>query len=178
LSTNINILTNPRMFVERGSDTITFVVSNFLPSIVYTWLLHELLRRERHFNHLIQGCSKRSIHIQKFILQALLNIWFHSIYRLKGELSKLFSHLTNTRCEPHMWRGRCHIDNPALPHTPRSMSQVTAATASVMHRFRSSISELWENSFPSDHRAGYGFRVGSFCKTNLWKFILIFNNPA
>jgi hypothetical protein len=39
-----------------------------------------------------------------------------------------------------------------LSHTRRSMSQVTAATASVMRRFRSSISELWEIYFPSVHR--------------------------
>jgi hypothetical protein len=31
------------------------------------------------------------------------------------ELSKLFPHLTSTRCEPHVWRGRYQIDNPALP---------------------------------------------------------------
>jgi hypothetical protein len=28
---------------------------------------------------------------------------------------KLFSYLTSTRCEPHVWRGRCQIDNPLLP---------------------------------------------------------------
>jgi hypothetical protein len=55
----------------------------------------------------IQGYSKRSIYFQKFILQVLLNIWQCSIYRLNGELSKLFSHLTSTRCEPHVWCGRC-----------------------------------------------------------------------
>jgi hypothetical protein len=42
-------------------------------------------------------------------------IWWRAIYRLKGELSKLFSHLTGTRCEPQVWRGRCQIDNPTLP---------------------------------------------------------------
>jgi hypothetical protein len=67
------------------------------------------------FMWILQGYSKRSIHFQKFILQLLLNIWRHAIYRLKGDRSKLFSHLTSTRCEPHMWRGRCQIDNPALP---------------------------------------------------------------
>jgi hypothetical protein len=39
-----------------------------------------------------------------------------------------------------------------FPHTRRNMSQVTAATALVTLRFRSSISELWEISFPSVHR--------------------------
>jgi hypothetical protein len=39
----------------------------------------------------VQGYSKRSIHFQKFILQVPLNIWRRAIYRLKGELSKLFS---------------------------------------------------------------------------------------
>jgi hypothetical protein len=63
----------------------------------------------------IQGYWKRSINFQEFILQVLLNIWRRAIYRLKGEHTKLFSHLTSTRCEPHMWRGRCQIDNPALP---------------------------------------------------------------
>jgi hypothetical protein len=63
----------------------------------------------------IQGDSKRSINFQEFILQVLLNIWRRAIYRLKGELSKLFSHLTITRCELHVWRGRCKIDNPAVP---------------------------------------------------------------
>jgi hypothetical protein len=53
----------------------------------------------------IQGCSKRSIHFRKFILQVLLNTWRCAIYRLKGELSELFSHITSTRCEPHVWRG-------------------------------------------------------------------------
>jgi hypothetical protein len=38
-----------------------------------------------------------------------------AIYGLKGELLKLFSHLTSTRCGPHVWRGRCQIDSPALP---------------------------------------------------------------
>jgi hypothetical protein len=61
------------------------------------------------------GLLKISIHFQEFILQVLLNIWRSAIYRLKEELSKLFSHLTSTRCEPHVWRGRCQIDNPALP---------------------------------------------------------------
>jgi hypothetical protein len=51
---------------------------------------------------IVRGYSKRSIHFQKFILQVLLNIWWRAIYRLKGELSKLFSHLTSTRCEPHV----------------------------------------------------------------------------
>jgi hypothetical protein len=63
----------------------------------------------------IQGYSKRIIHFEKFILQVVLNIWWCAVYRLKGEFSKLFSHLTSTRCEPHVWRGRCQIDNPALP---------------------------------------------------------------
>jgi hypothetical protein len=58
---------------------------------------------------LIQGYSKRSINFQKLILHVLLGIWRRAIYRLKGELSKLFSHLTSAR------RGRCQIDNPALP---------------------------------------------------------------
>jgi hypothetical protein len=66
------------------------------------------------FKRYIQGCSKRSIHFQKFILQVLLNIWRRTICRLQGELSKLCSHLTITRCEPHVRRGRCQIDNPAL----------------------------------------------------------------
>jgi hypothetical protein len=44
-----------------------------------------------------------------------LNIWRCAMYRLKGELSMLFSHLTITRCEPHVWRGRYQIDNTALP---------------------------------------------------------------
>jgi hypothetical protein len=48
------------------------------------------------------GYSKISIHFQEFILQVLLNIRRRAIYRLKGELSKLFSHLTSTRCEPHV----------------------------------------------------------------------------
>jgi hypothetical protein len=63
----------------------------------------------------IQSYSKRRKHFQKFILQVLLNMWRCAIYRLKGELWKLFLHLTSTRCEPHVWRGRCQIDNPALP---------------------------------------------------------------
>jgi hypothetical protein len=50
----------------------------------------------------IQGYSKRSIHFQKIILQVLLRIWQRAIYRLKGELSKLFSHLTSTRCETYV----------------------------------------------------------------------------
>jgi hypothetical protein len=50
----------------------------------------------------VQGYSKRSTHFQKIILQVLLNIWRRAIYRLKGELSTLFSHLTSTRCEPHV----------------------------------------------------------------------------
>jgi hypothetical protein len=62
----------------------------------------------------IQGYSKRSIHFQKFVSQVLLNTWRRSIFRLKGELSKLFSRLTSTRCAPHVQRGRCQIDNPAL----------------------------------------------------------------
>jgi hypothetical protein len=60
----------------------------------------------------VQGYSKRSIHFQKFILKVLLNIWRRAIYRLKGRLSRLFSHLTSTRYEPYVWRGRC---NPAFP---------------------------------------------------------------
>jgi hypothetical protein len=64
---------------------------------------------------IIQGYSRRSVPFQEFILQVLLNIWRRAIYRLKGELSKLFSHPTSTRCEPHMWRARCEIDNSALP---------------------------------------------------------------
>jgi hypothetical protein len=44
-----------------------------------------------------------------------IGLWRRAIYRLKGELSKLFSHLTSTRCGPHVWRGRRQIDNPALP---------------------------------------------------------------
>jgi hypothetical protein len=51
---------------------------------------------------IIQGYSKRSIYFQKFISQVLLNIWRHVIYRLKGELCKLFSHLTSTGREPHV----------------------------------------------------------------------------
>jgi hypothetical protein len=58
---------------------------------------------------------KKEVYFQKCILQVLLNIWRRAIYRLKGELSKLFSHLTSTRYEPHVCRGRCQIDNPALP---------------------------------------------------------------
>jgi hypothetical protein len=46
--------------------------------------------------------KKRSINIQKFILQALLNVWRRAVYRLKGDLSNLFSLLTSTRCEPHV----------------------------------------------------------------------------
>jgi hypothetical protein len=64
---------------------------------------------------MIQGYSKRSINFQEFILQVLLNMWWRAIYRLKGELSKFLSHLTSTRCEPHVRRGRCQIDNLALP---------------------------------------------------------------
>jgi hypothetical protein len=45
---------------------------------------------------ILMGYSKISIHFQKFILRVLLNIWQCAIYRLKGELSKLFSHLTST----------------------------------------------------------------------------------
>jgi hypothetical protein len=45
-----------------------------------------------------------------------------------------------------------------LFHTRRSMSQVTAATASVTRHFRSSITELWEITFPSVHS------VSSFVK--------------
>jgi hypothetical protein len=63
----------------------------------------------------IQGYSKRSTHFQEFILQVLQNMRWSAICRLKGELSKLFSHLTSTRCEPHVCRGRCPIDNQALP---------------------------------------------------------------
>jgi hypothetical protein len=59
--------------------------------------------------------QKEYLHFQKFILQVLLDIGRHAIYRLKGELLKLFSHLKGTRCEPHVWCGRCQIDNPALP---------------------------------------------------------------
>jgi hypothetical protein len=61
----------------------------------------------------IQGYSKRSIHFKKLILQILLDIWRRAIYRLKGDLSKLCSHLTSTRCD--VWRGRCQIENPVLP---------------------------------------------------------------
>jgi hypothetical protein len=67
------------------------------------------------YEKLIQGYSERSIHFQKCIFQVPLHIWRCAIYRLKGELSKLFSNLTNTGCEPHVWRGRCQVDNPALP---------------------------------------------------------------
>jgi hypothetical protein len=46
---------------------------------------------------------QKDVHIfKKIILQVLLNIWRRAIYRLKGELSKLFSHFTNTRCESHV----------------------------------------------------------------------------
>jgi hypothetical protein len=58
---------------------------------------------------------KKKYTLSKIILQVLLNIWRCAIYRLKGKFSKLFSHLTSTRCEPHVCRGRCQIDNPALP---------------------------------------------------------------
>jgi hypothetical protein len=39
---------------------------------------------------------------KKCILQVLLNLWRRDIYRLKGELLKLFSHLTSTQCEPRV----------------------------------------------------------------------------
>jgi hypothetical protein len=48
------------------------------------------------------GLFKKKYTFQKFILRVLLNIWRLAIYRLKGELLKLFSHLTWTRCEPHV----------------------------------------------------------------------------
>jgi hypothetical protein len=110
----------------------------------------------------IQGYSKRSINLQKFILQALLNIWRRAVYRLKGELSKLFSHLTSARCEPHVWHGRCQIEKYSSSHTRHSMSQVTAATASVMRRIRPSVSEL--ERFPFHPYTGHGFSVSRFCK--------------
>jgi hypothetical protein len=50
----------------------------------------------------IQGYLKRSTHFQTFILQVLLNILRCAVYRLKGELSKLFSHLTSTQSKPHV----------------------------------------------------------------------------
>jgi hypothetical protein len=60
------------------------------------------------------GLFKKKYTLQK-IFQVLLIIWWCAIYRLKGKLWKLFSHLTSTRYEPHMWHGRCQIDNSALP---------------------------------------------------------------
>jgi hypothetical protein len=94
-----------KQLIVRTKETgkpIFFIIGHLYVSQVGPW-------------QIIQGYSKRNINFQKFILQVLFNIWPRAIYRLKGELSKLFSHLTSTRCEPHVWRGRCKIDNPALP---------------------------------------------------------------
>jgi hypothetical protein len=65
-------------------------------------LLRVILFSCVHHCHVIYRVIEKSINFQKFILQVLLNIWRRYIYRLKGELSKLFSHLTSTRCEPHV----------------------------------------------------------------------------
>jgi hypothetical protein len=94
------------------------------------------------------------------------------IYRLNGEFSKLFSHLTSTRCEPHVWRGRCQIDNPALPilvaacHRKQQPQPQWCAVSD--HRYQ--IFEI----FPFYPHAGYGFSISSFCKIILLKYILIF----
>jgi hypothetical protein len=86
----------------------------------------------------VQGYSKRSIHFKKIILLVLLNIWRRAVYRLKWELSKLFSHLTSTRCEPHVWRGRCEIDNPALPtlHILRLADRIIACAPGTWREIR------------------------------------------
>jgi hypothetical protein len=57
----------------------------------------------RRSGNIIQGYSERSIHFKKCISQVLLNMWRCAIYGLKRELSQLFSRLTSTRCEPHVW---------------------------------------------------------------------------
>jgi hypothetical protein len=92
-------------FAKEGIDKMLNI-----KSVVY-----ELFKTLRRLICIIQGYSNISTNFQKFILQVLLNIRRRAIYRLKGELSKLFSHFTNTQCEPHVWRGRFQIDNPALP---------------------------------------------------------------
>jgi hypothetical protein len=65
----------------------------------------------------VQGCSKKRQHFQKFIFQVLLNIWRRAICRLKWEISKLFSHLTSTRCERHVWRGSVKSIIQLFPHS-------------------------------------------------------------
>jgi hypothetical protein len=124
----------------------------------------------------IQGYSKRSIHFQKFILQVLLNIWWHAVYWLKGELSKLFSHFTSTRCELHVWRSRCQIDNQALPTlhiTPFGKHNYCVHTWHL-------VGDSNQNSerFPFHLYTGHGFSISSFCKINFWKCIRLFEYPC
>jgi hypothetical protein len=66
-------------------------------------------------------------------------------------LKVIFTHYKHSMWAPRVTR-QMSDRQFSSSRTLRSMSQVTAATAFVMRRFRSSISELWEISFPSVHR--------------------------
>jgi hypothetical protein len=154
---------------------LMLLVSSVKDSPQHFILKHPQLRlRETRSNEMlnynIQGYSKRSIHFQKFILQVLLNIWRRAIYKLKGEFSKLCSHLTSTRYEPHVWRGRCKIDNIALSAlhiTPLGRQNYCVCTWHLAE-----IQTRTFERFPFHLHIGHGFSVSSFCKINFWKCIL------
>jgi hypothetical protein len=133
------------------------------------WHTHAYIPKKIYYTGLLK---KRSRHFQKLILQVLLNIWRCAKNRLKGELSKLFSHLISTWCEPHVWRGRCQIDNPALPTLVaachRWQQPQPQWCAASDHRYQNF------ERFPFHPYTGRGFNFSSFCKINFWKCILLF----
>jgi hypothetical protein len=120
---------------------------------------------------IIQGYSKRNIHFQKFILQVLLTIFWCAIYRLKVELSKLFSHLTSTQCEPHVWRGNVRSIIHLFPHSSQHVTGNNNHSLSDVplqnHRYQNF------EIFPFHPYTGHGLNVSTFCKINFWKWILL-----
>jgi hypothetical protein len=172
----------PRCFPNSLSGLLRSKIKDFTTSwtmVEFRYdcriLLKKVLKERtvRHiYGRIIQGYSKRSIHFQKIILQVQLDIWWHATHRLKGENSKLFSHLTSTLCEPHMWRGRCKIDNLALPTLVaachRWQQPQPQRYAASDHRYQNF------ERFPFHLYTGHGFNVISFCKINFWKWILLF----
>jgi hypothetical protein len=124
-------------------------------------------------SHKIQSYSKKKYALSKiYFTSTIEHMATCYIYILKGKPSKLLSHLTSTRCEPHVWRGRCQIDNPTLRtlHITPLGRQNYCARAWHLARDSNQNFEI----FPFHPYREHGFSVISFCKVNFWKCMLLF----
>jgi hypothetical protein len=126
---------------------------------------------------IIQGYSKRNIHLQKFILQKLLTLSLYPVHRWKGALSKFWyrwseaAYLWGCGC-CYLWHAATSVGRAGLSiwHLPCHTWDSHRVLVRCENNFESSPFILYVA-----HRHMYN----STCKINFWKCILPFlNNPV